>query len=302
MAAITCQNVTDADSIATIHAAIDAGINHLDTAHFYGVNGESEKLIAQALAGSEMRRTCTIATKAGMHYSATEGYIVDNSSQRIRFECEQSLQNLQVDCVDLLYLHMPQPDVEIEETATIFNELQREGKTRAVGVCNLPLDQLQRFHSVCPVVAFQAPYGMLYRRIEEELLPWCRQQKIDVLVYWVLMKGLLAGRYDRSHRFDTSDNRSRNVAFIGEEWEKNITLVEQLCELGKRCGKTLLEIVMQWTVTQPGVTSALCGARLPEQILETSRAAEGELPTEVRDQIDALLQERGTPKVKAPAM
>jgi len=289
---------TEEDSIATIRTCFELGINHVDTAYIYGYSGESERLIGKALAGR--RDEMVIATKGGLHWSDDHKQLHDARPERLRWECEESLERLGTDHVELLYLHAPDDKVPVGESAGELKRLMDEGKTRAVGVSNVNVAQLEQFAAECPIAAFQPPYNMLQRQIEADTLPWCRQRGIAVLVYWVLMKGLLAGKLARDHVFGQRDSRRKYVMFQGEEWEKNHDLIDRLRQIADDAGRTVAELVINWTVHQPGVTCALCGAKRPDQIRETAGGAGWKLTDEQFAAIDQALRERGTPRVDVP--
>ena len=178
IAGVTTLGVNDADSIATIQKCFDVGVNHLDTAYVYGPNGESEKLIRRALAGSgasgPRRDDMVIATKCGIHHVDGE-MAPDGRPEQLRRECEESLRRLGTDRVELLYLHSPDDKVPIAESAGALRELLDAGKTRSVGVSNFTVEQMEEFTAVCPIVAVQPPYNMLQRGIEKRTIPWCRR-------------------------------------------------------------------------------------------------------------------------------
>lgn len=287
---MTTLNTTDADSIATIQACFDLGINHLDTAYVYGPNGESEHLIRRAL-GSR-RDEMVIASKCGIHYEGAE-MVVNGRPEVLRRECDESLRRLGTDHVELLYLHSPDEKVPIEESAAALSELQTAGKTRSLGASNCTLEQTQAFHAVAPLAAVQLPYNMLQRGIEEKTLPWCRKNNIAVLVYWPLMKGLLAGKLTRDHRFHERDKRQNMPMYQGDEWQKNQDLLDALGRAAALTGHTVAQLVINWTIHQPGVTAALCGAKRPAQIAETAAAMSWTLSPEQLSLINAVLAVRG---------
>jgi aryl-alcohol dehydrogenase-like predicted oxidoreductase len=291
-------DVNDADSRATLQAAVDHGINFIDTAYCYGAHGESERLIAQALG--HRRDDIVIATKGGIHWEADGTRVFDARPDTLRRECEESLRRLGTDHIDLLYLHNPDPQTPIAESAGALRELQEAGKTRSVGASNVNLQQLQEFHAVCPLAAFQPPYNLLQRQIEQDTLPWCRQQGVSVLVYWPLLKGLLAGRLPRDYVFRPGDGRAKYPMFQGAEWQQNQDFVDRLREIARQAGKTVAQLVVNWTVHQPGITAALCGAKRPEQIVETAGAVGWCLTPEQLRLIDDALVARGTPLIKMP--
>ena len=271
IAGMTSLDVNDSDSLATIEAALDTGINFLDTAYGYGAGGESERLIAQTLTGR--REQVVIATKGGMHWNLSGQRVIDARPSTLRRQCEESLIRLNTDYVDLLYLHAPDPATRIAESAGALRELMAEGKTRAVGASNLTVSQLAEFHTVCPLTAFQPHYNMLQRDIEADTLPWCRKHDVAVIVYWPLMKGLLAGRLDRDHPFDPRDGRAKYPMFQGDQWRKNQDFLDELRQVAASTGKSVAQVVVNWTIHQSGITAALCGAKRAWQIQETAGGA-----------------------------
>src|SRR3954468_15906271 len=218
IAGVTTLDVNDADSIATIQKCFDVGINHLDTAHVYGPNGESENLIRRALGNR--RDEIVIATKCGIHYE-NGTMVTDNRPVRLRMECDESLRRLGTDRVELLYLHAPDDKVPLADSAAALRKLMDEGKTRSVGISNFNVEQMQEFHAVCPITAVQMPYNMLQRNIEKRTIPWCRERNIAVMIYWPLMKGLLAGKLPREQQLDKRDSRRKYPMYQGDEWQKN---------------------------------------------------------------------------------
>jgi len=294
---MTSLDVNEADSLATLLAALDAGINFLDTAYAYGAAGESERLIARALG--RRRDQVVIATKGGIEWDAAGQRVIDGRPNTLRRQCEESLRRLATDHVELLYLHAPDPNTPLADSAGELGRLQAEGKTRLVGVSNFSLAQLQEFHAVCPLAAFQPPYNMLQRDIECDTLPWCREHGISVCIYWPLMKGLLAGKLPRGHVFQPGDGRAKYPMFQGDEWRKNQDFLDELLLLAAEIGKTVAQIVVNWTIQQPGITAALCGAKRPEQIAETAGAMGWQLSGEQLARIDAALSGRGKAVTKA---
>lgn len=290
IAGVTTLDTNDADSIATIDACLDLGINHLDTAYVYGPAGESETLIRRAIG--EGRDKFTIATKGGIHF---EGNSMTNDARPdvLRKECDESLHRLGTDRVELYYLHSPDQVTPIAESAGAIADLQAAGKVRAAGICNASLEQIQAFHAVCPLSAVQLPYNMLQRGIERKTIPWCREQGVSVMVYWALMKGLLAGKLPRDHEFDPADSRRNYPMYQGEEWERNQDFVDWLREIATDQGTSIAPLVVAWTIAQAGITGALCGAKRPQQIRETAAALEFDLSPSTLMAIDRALTERG---------
>jgi aryl-alcohol dehydrogenase-like predicted oxidoreductase len=295
IAGVTTLDTNDADSIATIQKCFEVGINHLDTAYVYGPNGESENLIRRAIQGR--RDELVIATKCGIHYEGKE-MVTDGRPERLRAECEESLRRLGTDRVELLYLHTPDENVPIEESAGALRELVESGKTRSIGVSNFTVEQMEAFAAICPVTATQPPYNMLNRGIEQRTIPWCREHNVAVMVYWPLMKGLLAGKFDRAEGLESRDGRRNFPGYTGDEWQRNQDFVERLREAAALSGHTIAQLVVNWTFNQPGITSALCGAKRPEQIEETAGAMGWSLTAEQRTIVDSAIAARGKAATK----
>jgi aryl-alcohol dehydrogenase-like predicted oxidoreductase len=293
---MTSLDVNESDSLATILAALDAGISFLDTAYAYGADGESERLIARAIAGR--RDNVVIATKGGIAWDAKRDRVIDCRPETLRRQCEESLRRLKTDHVELLYLHAPDPSMPLAESALALSQLQAEGKTRGVGVSNFSLVQLKEFHLICPLAAFQPPYNMLQRDIEADSLPWCRERGISVCSYWPLMKGLLAGKLARNHVFRPGDGRAKYPPFVGDEWQRNQDFLDELRTIAAEAGRTVAQVAVNWTIQQPGITTALCGAKRPDQIRETAGALGWKLSPHELDRIDAALLRRGKPVMR----
>ncbi|QDU95554.1 aldo/keto reductase [Lignipirellula cremea] len=293
IAGMTSLHVNDADSLATLQAAVDHGVNFFDTAFSYGLNGESEKLIHRALG--DRRDQIVIATKCGLGWDDQQQRLFDGRPAALRAHCEESLRRLATDRVDLLYLHAPDPNTPVAESAGELRRLLDEGKTRSVGVSNFTIAELEEFSRECPIAAHQPPYNMLMRSIDKDSIPWCQERKISVVPYWPLMKGLLAGRLERDHQFQPGDGRPKYPMFQGEEWERNQDLLDELRTLAGELGKTVADIVINWTMQQPGITSVLCGAKRPDQIQETAAAMQWKLDAAALQRIEDALIRRGPP-------
>jgi aryl-alcohol dehydrogenase-like predicted oxidoreductase len=293
IAGMTSLEVNDADSLKTLQAAVESGINFFDTAYCYGPHGESDRLISKALG--DRRESVVIASKAGIHWDSGGNRVQDASPARLVRECDESLQRLGCDHVDLLYLHAPDPHVPIADSAGALKSLLDVGKTRSVGISNCKIAQMVEFHEACPLTAVQPPYNMLQRDIEAEILPWCIQHEVSCIVYWPLMKGLLAGKLDRNHRFADGDGRAKYPMFQGEEWEKNQDFVEELRAIAADHARTVAQLVVAWTAQQPGITSVLCGAKRAYQIEETAGALGWTLDQTTIQRIDQALHRRGQP-------
>jgi len=305
LAGMTRAGVTPAAAVATVRAAIDAGITHLDTAYCYGEQGESERAIAAAIAGR--RGSVVLAGKCGIHWVADASatpprrQVVDGRPERLRAEVAESLGRLGTDHFDLLYLHAPDPRVPIEESAGELARLLAAGTTRAVGLSNATVSQLERFAAVCPLAACQMQFNMLQRQIEADVLPWCRAHDVALVAYWPLMKGLLAGQMRRGQVFPASDSRHKYPIFNGAEFDRNLDFIDALRPIAARLGCRLADLVLAWTAEQPGITNVLFGATAPEQVAENARALACELDPQARADIAAAIRGRGFVAGRQPA-
>jgi aryl-alcohol dehydrogenase-like predicted oxidoreductase len=302
---MTREGVTPAAAVATVRAAIDAGITHLDTAYCYGEHGESERAIAAAIAGR--RDAVVLAGKCGIHWvpdasaAPPRRQVVDGRPERLRAEVAESLERLGTDHFDLLYLHAPDPQLPIEESAGELARLLAAGVTRAVGLSNASVDQLRRFAAVCPLAACQMQFNMLQRQIEADILPWCRDRGVAMVAYWPLMKGLLAGRMRRGQVFPTTDTRHKYPIFNGVEFDRSLDFVDALRPTAARLGCQLADLVLAWTAEQPGITSVLFGATSPAQVEENARALACDLDAAAREEIAAAIRARGPVAGRRPA-
>ncbi len=292
IAGMTTLDATEEDSRKTILTALESGINFLDTAHGYGADGLSEKLIGQVIRGR--REKVVIASKGGMHWDDSGQRQFDSKPQRIRLECETSLRRMQIETIDLYYLHAHDPSTPIADTANEFLKLKQSGKIRAVGVSNLTTEQIAEFHEVCPIDANQPPYNLLQRDIEQHELPWCLRKGIATITYWPLMKGLLAGKIRRGHQFDPADSRLKYEIFQGDHFERAQCLLDQLDLLAAELNKTVLQVVVNWTYHQSGILSVLCGAKRDWQIREAAGSLGWQLnPAQMQTIADVLTELEG---------
>lgn len=287
---ITSVDVTRERSEATIRAAFDAGINFFDTAYMYGYDGESEKMIGDVLG--DVRDEIVIATKCGLHWE-NKASISDATPERIIAECDESLKRLGTDRVELYYLHAPDPQVPIAESAGAIRDLIQAGKVLSAGLSNASVAELAEFNTVCPLSAYQPHYNMLQREIEDSQLLWCIENSVSTMVYWPLMKGLLAGKLSRDHEFDPKDGRQKYPMFQGEEWKKNHDFIDRLREIAADIGHSVPDLVINWTIQRSGITAALCGAKRPEQISESASALTWQLSDDALKQIDQAIADRG---------
>ena len=298
LAGIASLDVNDADSVAALEAAADAGINFFDTAYCYGYDGESERLIARALG--HRREELVIATKGGIEYRDRVQVRCGRPAD-LRRQCEASLRRLNTDRIDLLYLHAPDPAVPIEESAGELARLLAEGKTRAVGASNVGVAECERFRRACPLTAVQPLYNMLQRGIEADLVPWCQEHGVAIAAYWPLMKGLLAGQMPRDHRFDPRDPRQKQAVFLGVEWERTQDFLDEVRRVAAAAGKTVAQTVLNWTICQPGITVALAGGKRAAQMRDNAGAMAWRLDAEQQETLAAAIRRRGDPPTPTAA-
>ena len=280
----------DEASIATIHRAIDLGINWIDTAAVYGL-GHSEEIVAKALKGRSDRPY--VFTKGSRVWN-DQGEITSSlKEQSLRREVENSLHRLEVDTIDLYQLHWPNPDPDIEEGWSTLAKLKSEGKLRYIGVSNFSVEQMERARKIAPITSLQAPYSLIKRDIERDILPYCQEHNIGVIVYSPMMSGLLSGKMTRERidNFPEDDWRKRNEEFQEPRLSRNLKLASLLQEIGYPYNRTTAEVAIAWTLRHPAVTGAIVGGRRPEQVEEIIGAAEFRLSESELEQIEKFLQE-----------
>ncbi|NOY76737.1 MAG: aldo/keto reductase [Calditrichaeota bacterium] len=280
-------NVNDEDSIAAIRRAMDLEINFFDTADVYG-RGHAEDVLARALGNR--RKEVILATKVGNRWSSDGSRVwADLSPAYIRQAVEDSLRRLQTDVIDLYQIHRPDPKTPVADTMGILLDLVKEGKIRYIGTSNLNPDQLREYLSYGPVVSLQPILNLLARHTEVQLLPLCQEKNVGVVVYSPMAMGLLTGKYDRPVQFAPGDFRAANFLFQGKTFERNIAIVNALKVFAEERGFTVAQLAVAWVLAHPAVTSAICGAKRPEQIEETVRAFEWKLSHEELIQIDKIV-------------
>ncbi|MGH2503917.1 MAG: aldo/keto reductase [Ktedonobacterales bacterium] len=280
----------DDDSIATIHRALDMGVNWIDTAAVYGL-GRSEEVVGRALQGVSQRPY--IFTKCSLIWDEQRKVSGSLKKASVKREAEASLRRLQVERIDLYQMHWPNPDTEIEEGWAAMAELQREGKVRALGVSNFSVSQMERVQRIAPITSLQPPYSLLDRAIEDEALPFCQRHHIGVLAYSPMASGLLSGKMTRARvaALPRDDWRSHSAQFAEPQLSRSLYLVETLRDIGARHGRTAGEVAIAWTLRRPEVTGAIVGARRPEQLDGVIGAGAFRLSAEEIDEI-AVAQAR----------
>ncbi len=289
IAGVSSLQVNDADSIATLHAALDAGINFFDTAFSYGYAGEADKLLAQVI--SERSSEMVIASKVGSHYDSQRRRIVDGRPETILAKAKLGCERLGVDTLDVIYLHEVDPNVPLADSAGGIAEIVKQGLARYAGVSNVDRTQLLEFQAECPVIVVQPPFNMFQTEKVADIGDVCREHNIAIVCYWALMKGLLAGHIGRDHKFDPADKRLTYPLFQGEAWQRAQDLLDRLRQLAGDRECTVAQLVVAWTLAQPGITVALCGAKRPAQIAETAAGMQLRLSPDELAQIDSWLAE-----------
>ncbi|MDZ8236371.1 MAG: aldo/keto reductase [Nostoc sp. ChiQUE01a] len=280
----------DEESIAAINRALDLGVNWIDTAAIYGL-GHSEEIVAQALKGRSNRPY--IFTKCSLIWN--ENGKIGNSlkADSIRQEVEASLRRLNIETIDLYQIHWPNPDPEIEEGWTTLAKLKDEGKVRYIGVSNFNVQQLQRAQNIAPVTSLQPPYSLVKPNVENEILPFCKENNIGVIVYSPMQSGLLTGKMtpERVANFPDDDWRKNSSEFQEPRLSRNLKLVEVLQKIGEQHGRSPGEVAIAWTLNNPAVTAAIVGGRNPQQVEGIIGAGEFRLNQQELDEIETFIRE-----------
>jgi aryl-alcohol dehydrogenase-like predicted oxidoreductase len=278
------------DSKCAMRRAVELGINFFDTAQAYGF-GESEKVLGEALKPELQARRdeVVIATKGGLLLT-DDGLQRDSSPQTLRRGVEASLRYLGTDHIDLYQVHWPDPDTPFEETAGALDEMVREGKIRHVGVSNFSAQEMAELQRSGSVETLQPPYHLFRRDIEEDVLPWCSEHDVGVLVYGPMAHGLLTGRFDRDTQLPDDDWRASSDLFQGEAFERNLETVERLGGFAEERGLTVAQLAVAWTIANPAVHVAIVGARDEGQIEGTAPAGDVHLSEDDLHEIDGIME------------
>ncbi len=287
-AGITSVGVSHQSSRETIFAAIDAGITTFDTAFAYGYHGECDRLLGECIQARPEAKLRVIG-KVGQRWTPENQRIADARSVVLRADAIESLERLGIGSFDLLMLHQPDPTIDIRQSAETLVELREEGLCKDVGVCNVDPSQLSQFCEVVLPSAIQIPLNLLQRDSLETLIPWCAQRGISVHVYWVLMKGILAGKIDRTFQFDQKDSRPKYPIYQGSFRERTHRLVDRLASIAGANGLTVAQLSIGWALSQPGISGAIIGAKRPEQVRETSQSMP--LCGSILAEVEAAVQE-----------
>jgi aryl-alcohol dehydrogenase-like predicted oxidoreductase len=278
-------------SIRTIHAAFDQGVNLIDTAPVYGF-GRSEEIVGEALRQHGRRDSIILATKVGLDW--TNGKIQRNSTrQRILRELEHSLRRLQTDYIDIYQVHWPDPLVPVEETAATLRDFYEQGKIRAIGVSNYSPEEMTRFRAVAPLHTIQPPYNLFEREIERDVLPFALGRGITTLTYGALCRGLLSGAMRTDRQFAKDDMRkTTDPKFQPPHFAGYVNAASKLDKFAREnYGKRVIHLAVRWLLDQPGVGVALWGARRPEQLAPIREVIDWSLGKSDFAAIDAVLRE-----------
>ncbi|MBA8879527.1 aldo/keto reductase [Phyllobacterium myrsinacearum] len=284
------------ESIAAIQASLDAGVSLIDTAPAYGL-GRSEEIVGKALKGR--RDKAVIATKCGLVWHTTKGtHFFDQDGKPVHrylgrdaivHEVEESLRRLDTDYIDLYITHWQDSTTPIEETVRAMEDLRKTGKIRAIGASNVNPSELNAYIATGSLDAIQERFSMIDRELETELLPVTRKNNVSTLSYSSLALGLLSGTVDPERVFSGDDQRKDNPRFSVGNRLKAKQFADAIQPIADRHAASIAQIVIAWTLAQPGITFALCGARNPDQALDNARAGTIRLDTEDLSAIDAAI-------------
>lgn len=281
----------DQESTAAIHHALDLGINWIDTAAGYGL-GHSEEVVGNTLAG--MADCPYVFTKCSLTWNERGEFIDSLKRDSIRRECENSLRRLKHDYIDLYQIHWPRPDEDLEEGWATLAELQREGKVRWIGVSNFSVAQMRRAEKIAPINTLQPPYSLIRPEVEQEILPYCQEHNIGVIVYSPMYSGLLTGKMtaERIKNMPPDDWRQHNPEFQSPRLERNLRLVSALVEIGEQHDVEPGVVAISWTLRHPAVTGAIVGLRRPSQVDGIFPSAEFRLSPQEIEQLNEFANEK----------
>ncbi len=291
-------------AVEAIKAAYDVGVTSIDTAPAYG-QGLSEEIVGEGIKGIP-RDKVQVLTKYGLRWDATKGGFFfksrDDSGHSIDIyryagkesvieECEESLRRLKTDYIDLYQIHWPDPTTPVEETMEAVALLIQQGKVRYAGVCNYSVAQMTSAEKGLRLASNQVPYSMLRRDIEKETIPYCIENKKGVIAYSPLERGVLTGKFKPGHSFNDGDTRAEERFYQTENLLRINAFLGSLTPLADEKNASLAQLVIAWTLHQPGIAAALVGARNPEQALHNAKAAELRLSREDLDFIENRITE-----------
>ena len=279
------------EATAAVRSAREQGVNFFDTAQAYGF-GESERALGRMLRDDldHRRDEVIIATKGGVRVDEDGARVRDSSPQWLRDGVEQSMKALGVDHIDLYQVHWPDAGTPFAETGEALQQMVDEGKIRHVGVSNFGPGQIDELSRTRPVETLQPPYALLRREIEADILPYCAEHDIGVLIYGPLAHGLLTGTMSPGHEFGAGDWRARFSEFRGDDLARNLTVVERLSHFAREHGYTVSQLAIAWTLANPAVHVAIVGSRSQKHIAESLGATEITLTPDDLAEIDWILE------------
>ena len=281
------------NAVAAIRASYDSGVTSIDTAPAYG-QGASEEIVGEAIKGLP-REKLQILTKYGLRWNSTKGSFhfksKDNDGHEIDIykyagkesiisECEDSLRRMGTEYIDLYQIHWPDVTTPISETMEAVSKLIQQGKVKYAGVCNYNVEELKEARKTIPLVADQVPYSMVKRDIEKDVVPYCIENNLAILAYSPLQRGLLTGKMKPGWVFAPGDHRAEIYYFTNENINRANAFLEKLRPMAGEKKATLSQLVLRWTMEQPGITIALVGARDAVQAIENAKAMEVHLSSE----------------------
>ncbi|QDI92434.1 aldo/keto reductase [Salicibibacter halophilus] len=266
-----------------VRAALDNGIDHLDTALIYGPE-RSEELIGE-VAGEYNRDNIVIATKGGLKFAGEE-MVMDNSPSFLKQAVDNSLKRLNTDYIDLFYIHYPDKETPKDEAIGALKELKDDGKIRSIGVSNFSIDQLKEANKDGYVDVFQGEYNLLHREAEQTLLPYTAQESITFIPYFPLESGLLAGKYNENDTF--SDVRAKRPSFKGENFKHNLEKVDRLRDIASEKDAEIAHVVLAWYFSRPSLDAIIPGAKRPEQVMNNLKVADVQLTNHEIEHIDKI--------------
>ncbi|WP_418301914.1 aldo/keto reductase [Lysinibacillus fusiformis] len=281
------ENLNEQDGKELVSAALDLGITFIDTADIYG-KGRSEELVGEVLK-KYSREDFTLATKGGRHWLEDGSVKTDNHPQYLRGAFENSLKRLQMDYVDLYYLHFPDNETPLAEPIGELSRLKEEGKIRAIGISNVTLEQLIEANVHNDITVLQSPYNMLNRSGEQDLLPYCIKNEISFIPYGPLAYGLLGGKYTKDFKLGTGDWRISNPLFQGELFEQTLVKIEALKGLAEEKQTTLPNLALAWLLAQDGVDAVIPGGKHKKQVANNVKATDILLTNEDLMNIERIL-------------
>jgi aryl-alcohol dehydrogenase-like predicted oxidoreductase len=287
----------EALSIRTIHAALDRGINLIDTAPVYGF-GTSEEIVGKAVKEYGRREELVIATKAGLNWNAQKTAVWrDSSPDRLRREVEDSLRRLRTDAIDIYQVHWPDPEVPFAETADALARMQKEGKIRVAGVSNYTAGQMKAFQEAAALGVCQPPFNIFERAAENEILPYCRESGIGTLAYGALCRGLLSGKMSRERTFEGDDLRKIDPKFSRPRFDQYLSAASQLDSYARsHHGKSVIHLAVRF-ILDTGVSAALWGGRRPDDFSPLPEMFGWQLEAADFEEIDRILADTITDPV-----